>query len=146
MPLIVRWPGRVKAGSTSDFVTGFEDWLPTLVDLAGVKANVPAEVDGVSLKATLLGQKQAPRPFLYREFPSYGGQQAVWMGRWKGIRQNMAKRNNRTPLKIELYDLHADASESRDVAAEHPEVVAQIRKLMAEQHTPSELFPIKVID
>ena len=146
VPLIVRWPGRVKAGSTSDFVTGFEDWLPTLVDLAGVKANVPAEVDGVSLKATLLGQKQAPRPFLYREFPSYGGQQAVWMGRWKGIRQNMAKRNNRTPLKIELYDLHADASESRDVAAEHPEVVAQIRKLMAEQHTPSELFPIKVID
>ncbi|MAG92578.1 MAG: N-acetylgalactosamine-6-sulfatase [Planctomycetaceae bacterium] len=146
VPLIVRWPGRVKAGSTSDFVTGFEDWLPTLVDLAGVNAKVPAEVDGVSLKETLLGNKQAERPFLYREFPSYGGQQAVWMGRWKGIRQNMAKRNNAKPLNIELYDLHADASESRDVAAERPEVVAQIRKLMAEQHTPSELFPIKVID
>ena len=49
-------------------------------------------------------------------------------------------------MKIELYDLNADISESRDVAAEHPDVVAQVRKLMAEQHRPSKLFPIRAID
>ena len=58
----------------------------------------------------------------------------------------MQRKTNPTPLKIELYDLNADISESRDVAAEHPDVVAQVRKLMAEQHRPSKLIPIRAID
>jgi arylsulfatase len=83
---------------------------------------------------------------LYREFTGYGGQQAVWMGRWKGIRQRMLRKNNKNPLKIELYNLKTDISEQSDVAAKHPEVVAQLRKLMTEQHVPSKDFPFKPID
>ena len=146
VPLIVRWPGKVAAGTTSDFRTGLEDWLPTLLDLTGVDVPVPEGVDGISIAPTLLGQSQPERDYLYREFAAYGGQQAVWMGKWKGIRQNMLDRKNPNPLKTELYDLDADISESNDVAADHPEVVAQIEAAMKSAHVPSESFKFAPID
>ena len=146
VPLIVKWPGKVKAGSTSDYRTGFEDWMPTLLDLIGAKTKAPKTIDGISIAPTLLGELQLPRAFLYREFTGYGGQQAVWTGNWKGIRQNLLRKKNKTPLKIQLYDLKNDVSESKDVAAQHPEVVAQIRRHMEAQHTPSKIFPIPAID
>ncbi|HJN81947.1 MAG TPA: sulfatase-like hydrolase/transferase, partial [Verrucomicrobiota bacterium] len=146
VPLIVRWPGKIKAGSTSDVVTGFEDWMPTLLDLIGEKASTPGDADGISIANTLLGKKQRARKFLYREFSGYGGQQAVWAGRWKAVRQNILRKNNKIPLKIELYDIKADISESMDVAAENPKVVARLRKLMTREHTPSEFYPIKPLD
>ena len=146
VPLIVRWPERIAAGSTSDVVTGFEDWMPTLLELIGAKTPMPAGTDGVSIAPTLVGNPQIERPFLYREFTGYGGQQAVWMGKWKGIRQNMLRKKNADPLKIELYDLEADVSESKDVAQANPDVVAKVQTLMQAQHTPSEAFPFPPID
>ncbi|MBQ16605.1 MAG: N-acetylgalactosamine-6-sulfatase [Planctomycetaceae bacterium] len=146
VPLIVRWPGQVKAGSVSNLVTGLEDWVPTLVDIIGSRKPLPEGIDGVSIAPTLLGNNQRPRPFLYREFSGYGGQQAVWMGRWKGVRQKILRRNNPAPLKIELFDLESDVSESRDVAAAHPEIVARIRTLMTREHQPSQAYPIKPLD
>ena len=84
---------------------------------------------------------------MYREFSGYGGQQAVWMGKWKGIRQKMLRKGkNHDPLKIELYDLSKDESESEDLAQKHPEVVKQIKDIMVKEHIPSKEFPIKVID
>ncbi len=146
VPLIVRWPGKVEAGSTNSFMTGLEDWLPTLLAMTGLEEKTPDDIDGISIAATLSSHRQARRPFLYREFSGYGGQQAVWMANWKGIRQNMLRKNNADPLKIELYNLQADIGESKDVAAENPQVVARIRTLMNQQHTPSELFPIRPLD
>lgn len=146
VPLIVRWPGKIKAGSTSNFMTGFEDWMPTLMDLIGAKVSVPRNIDGISIAPTLFGREQPARPLLYREFTGYGGQQAVWVGKWKGIRQNMLRRNNKSPLKVELYDLEADISESRDIADQNPAVVAQIRQLMDREHTPSSIFPFRPLD
>ena len=149
VPLIVRWPGRIKAGSSSDFVTGFEDWIPTLLELAGHKGEEDKELDGISIAPTLLGKKQPEREFLYREFSGYGGQQALWMGKWKGIRQRLLrdkKKSDKEKLRIQLYDMEKDISESEDVAAKNPEVVARIRKLLKQEHTPSEFFPIKPLD
>ncbi len=146
VPLIVKWPGKVKAGSTSDFRTGFEDWMPTLLDLINAKTKAPKTIDGISIAPTLLGKPQPPRAFLYREFTGYGGQQAVWLGHWKGVRQNLLRKNNKTPLKIQLFNLKTDIAESKDVAEQHPEVVAQIRRQMEAQHTPSKIFPIPAID
>ncbi|MGH7960037.1 MAG: sulfatase-like hydrolase/transferase, partial [Opitutaceae bacterium] len=77
VPCIVRWTGKVKPGTTSERVTGFEDWLPTLLELAGAQKSTPADIDGISFAPTLLGRTQPERPFLYRESPSYGGQQCV---------------------------------------------------------------------
>jgi arylsulfatase A-like enzyme len=146
VPLIVKWPGKVKAGSTSDYRTGFEDWMPTLLDLINAKTKAPKTIDGISIAPTLLGEAQPPRAFLYREFTGYGGQQAVWLGHWKGVRQNLLRKNNKTPLKIQLFNLKTDIAESKDVAEQHPEVVAQIRRQMEAQHTPSKIFPIPAID
>lgn len=142
VPTIVRWPGRVKAGSESDFVSGFEDWMPTILDMVGSGKATPSNIDGISLRAMLLGDEQKPRRLLYREFSSYGGQQSVRVGDWKAIRQGMAKGN----LTIELYNMAEDIGEKNDVAEKHPEVVARLAKLMEQEHTPSAIFPLKPID
>ncbi|MBH56619.1 MAG: N-acetylgalactosamine-6-sulfatase [Planctomycetaceae bacterium] len=145
VPLLVRWPKMIKSGASTKVVTGLEDWLPTLLDLIGESAQLPEGVDGVSIAPALRGDRQPQREFLYREFSGYGGQQAVWMGQWKGIRQRML-RNNPNPLKIELYNLRKDPSESKDVAEQYPEIVAQIREIMKREHVPSERFPIGPLD
>ena len=53
---------------------------------------------------------------------------------------------NHDPLKIELYDLDKDVSESKDLASKNPDVVKRLKKLMEEQHVPSKEFPLRVID
>lgn len=141
VPTIVSWPGKVSVGKSAH-VSGFEDWMPTLLELIGAGRAAPKDIDGVSLAPTLLGRKQPPREFLYREFPSYGGQQTVRVDDWKAVRQNMSRGN----LQIELYDLRKDPGERNDVAADHPKVVAQLAKLMEREHTPSKIFPLRPFD
>ena len=142
VPTIVRWPGWVKPGTSSDRVSGFEDWLPTILKLVGAATPVPDDVDGISLAPTLFGQQQPARPFLYREFSGYGGQQTIRVGDWKAVRQNMRRGN----LEIELYNLATDIGEQKNVAAQHPKIVAELRQLMQREHTPSALFPLRPID
>jgi arylsulfatase A len=143
VPAIVRWKGKVPAGLVSERVTGFEDWLPTLLDLAGAKEAIPPAIDGLSFAPTLLGHGQEPRPFLYREFPGYGGQQSIRVGDWKGVRQGLEKPG---PMPLALYDLKDDVGETRDVAAAHPDVVARMEALLAREHQPSAAFPIPALD
>ena len=141
---IVRWKGHIAPATTTDRVTGFEDWMPTLLELTGATASIPAGIDGISFAPTLLGKKQDPRPFLYRESPGYGGQQCVRFGKWKGIRQNLNKEGQK--LVTELYDLETDPAETKDVAGANPDVVASLDKIMKEQHVKSELFPTRGLD
>jgi arylsulfatase A-like enzyme len=146
-PLLVRWKGHVPAGSSSDFVSGFEDWFPTLLELCGAKNSVPKGLDGISMAPTLLGQKQEPRPFLYREFHGYGGQQAVRAGDWKLLHRDLlgTKKKPANPT-TELYNLATDPSEKENVAAAHPEIVAKLQTIMDEQHIPSAQFPFPSLD
>jgi arylsulfatase len=146
VPMIARWPGKIEPGQVTDHVSAFWDVMPTVAELTGTKP--PEGIDGISFAPTLMGrpQEQAKHEFLYWEFPGYGGQQALRMGPWKAVRQNMLRRNNPDPLKIELYHLEDDVSEANDLATEHPEVVAKMRTIMAEQHAPSSLFPIAPLD
>lgn len=148
VPTIVRWKGRIPAGTESTRVTGFEDWLPTLLELIGAKDATPKNIDGISFVPTLLGKAQEPRSFLYREFPSYGGQQSVRAGDWKAVRQNLNPRptGNFIPGPVELYDLKDDPSETKDVAKAHPDVVMKLSKLLADQHVKSDVFPIRALD
>ncbi len=142
VPTMVRWPGKIAAGSESDRISGFEDWMPTLLDLAGHVEVTPNNIDGISFAPTLLGRTQAAKPFLYREFAGYGGQQSIRVGDWKAVRQNMAKGN----LEIELYNIADDISEQKNVADLHPDVVAKLAKLMEDVRTPSLDFPLIPLD
>jgi arylsulfatase A-like enzyme len=148
VPCIVRWKGRIAPGTESDRVTGFEDWLPTLLELIGARDLTPAKLDGISFAPTLLGKRQEPRPFLYREIPETGGQQCVRAGNWKAVRQRLNPGPNAKldPGPIELYELDRDPSETTDVAAEHPDVVARLARLLKEQHVKSEVFPMRALD
>ncbi len=152
VPSLVRWSGKIAPGSVSARVTGFEDWLPTLLELAGAKDAIPPGRDGISFAPTLLGEKQPERPFLYRESPGYGGQQCVRVGDWKAIRLNLnlapnsKKKQGTGSTAIELYNLKDDPAETTNVAAQHPEIVAKLAAIMKREHVPTKLWPNRVLD
>jgi len=127
VPLIGRWPGKIKPGSTSDHVCAFWDFFPTFAELAGAES--PKNLDGISFAPTLLGKPQKEHEFLYWEMGRGPGlNQAVRMGDWKAIRHKLKG-------PIELYNLSTDLSEKKNVASEHPDIVEKITKLMSSEHT-----------
>jgi arylsulfatase A-like enzyme len=131
-PMLVRWPGHIKAGSTSDILTTFMDFLPTAADLAGVAK--PAGIDGLSILPTLLGQEQqAKHESLYFEIYEPYFQQSVRLGDWKGYRLG-------TKAPLELYDLKLDPKEQHDISAQHPDIVKKLEAILAAEHTPSKRF------
>ena len=143
VPTVVAGPGITQG--ESDTLSGFEDWTPTLVAIAG--GDVPDDVDGVSLVPTLTGQPQPSRGPMYREFPSYGGQQAVWDGDWKLYRGDLnRKARQNAPLEWELYDLSSDPNESDDVAGAHPDVVERLAAFAESAREPSSVFPFPALD
>ena len=136
VPFIARWPGKAPAGeSTSEIVT-FWDMLPTFAALAG--ADAPPGIDGIPVVDALAGGKIAkPHEYLYWDYGHCRDRydQAVRLGRWKGIRHG-----ENGP--IQLYDLETDLGEEHDVADRHPEAVQRIRAIMEEAVTPSPRYPV----
>lgn len=141
VPMIASWPGKIPAGTTSDLLCAFWDIMPTMCDLAGVKA---PETDGISILPTLLGKnrKQKKHEYLYWEYPEAGGQKAVRMGKWKAFVKNIRKGGR----KIELYDLESDPREQHDVAEQHPKVVEKVLEIFRTEHVDAEIdafnFPV----
>ncbi|WP_269522384.1 arylsulfatase [Coraliomargarita parva] len=131
-PTIAYWPGHVRAGSVSDHLSAFWDLLPTLSELTGEP--IQGETDGISILPTLLGDEQDQKEHAYLYWELYEGSpnQAIRIGKWKGI---VADRREGT--NIELYDLTADVSEQADVASTHPDVVDQIDKALKQAHVPN---------
>ena len=138
VPMIARWPGRVEPGSESDHVWGFQDVLPTAVELAGGAA--PEMTDGISVVPTLLGQgSQRQHEYLYWELPRYSADsgdfidetpsQALRMGRWKAVRP-------KPDGELELYDLETDLGETEDLAADRPDIVTQAEQLLSTARVP----------
>lgn len=148
VPTIVRWKGRIAAGSKSDYVSGFEDWLPTIMELTGAKNRVGEKLDGINIAPVLFGKSLPERDFLYREFPAYGGQQSLRMGPWKAVRTDLSgtKQKPAGSGRIELYNLRDDPKESRDLAAEHPGQVEKMAAIMRREHTPSPIFMFARLD
>jgi arylsulfatase A-like enzyme len=139
VPMLARWPEKIKAGSKTNHISAFWDFLPTCCELAGIEA--PKDIDGISLLPTLLGQsqKQKKHEFLYWEFHEQGKKQAVRIDDWKGIRLNVAK-NPDGP--IELYNLKADIDEQKNIATEHTEVTEKIKEFLKAARMPSDHWPL----
>ena len=137
VPLLARWPGTIPPGGSTAHPAALWDLLPTLAEVAG--ATPPKGIDGVSLVPTLLGRPGQPaQPSLYWEFHERGGKQAVRRDNWKAVRLNVIEEPN---AAIELYDLATDAAEERNVAARNPEIVAEMKRIMARERWDSEVFP-----
>jgi arylsulfatase len=146
VPAVAVWPGRIPAGRTLDAPTGFEDWLPTLLDLAGLRDRIPQGVDGVSLTAALGGDAAAdPHRALYRELTE-GRWQAAIAGTWKAIRRATGPKRPAVAGPTELYDLATDPAEAHDVAAAHPEVVERMEAIFAREHRPDPAWPLPFAD
>ena len=114
-------------------------------DGRGYRMRVPAGLDGLSFAPSLYrGAGRKPRhDRLYMEYKDYGGQQMAMWGDWKGVRQGVLK-NPAAP--IELYDLTADPGETRDLAADKPDIVRRLAEIMKAEHKPSTVFPFPGLD
>ena len=122
-PLLARWPGTIEAGTVSDHISSFQDFVPTIAAL--LNQPVPRSVDGISMLPTLRGQPlaQPSHPFLYWEFCQGAEQQlfsqAVRSGEWKAYHE--------VGKPMELYHLRSDPFEEHDLAGEHPEMIRLMR-------------------
>ncbi len=122
VPFFVRWPaGGIGGGRDIDELVMHVDLLPTFIDLCGLKAPAGVTFDGLSV-ATLLWGSREPLPdrthfIQYRQdtTPPDQWDSAVMTRRWRLVHGR------------ELYDIKADPGQQQDVAAEHPETVAQLR-------------------
>ncbi len=133
--MIVKWKGKVKAGVATDQPFAFWDMLPTLLHVA--KLPTPRETDGISLMPTLIGLPQKQQhDFLYWEVHETGSQQAVRQGDWKAVRTAPGK-------PLELYNLKNDKGETRNVAAQHPDVVKRIEGHLSTARVKSTYWPLR---
>lgn len=139
-PMIAHWPGRIPAGTVSDAVWYYADFLPTVAEVAGIDA--PDDVDGVSILPVLLGEsRDVGERFLYWERFGGGFKQAVRWKNWKAVRNPSPKLLDEP---LELYDLDNDIGEENDVAEAHPDVIAEIEHFMKDARTDSHNWPIGV--
>lgn len=133
VPMLVRWPKHIKAGTTNEVPVALWDWFATAAELAGVKT--PPASDGWSLVPILLGRtNQLGRDFLYWESHASGFQQAIRVSDWKGIRPAPG-------APLELFHLVRDPGETRNVAADFPTVVKHLEALLKSARTESSVWP-----
>ncbi|HUE81280.1 MAG TPA: arylsulfatase [Pyrinomonadaceae bacterium] len=134
VPMIARWPVKIKAGQVSDHLWTQWDFLPTAAAIAGLKP--PTGINGFAMLTALTGGKQPNHKHLYFEFHEPSFAQAVRMGRWKAVR-----RGANGP--VELYDLHTDIGETRDLAGKNLKLISQMIEIMNREHVESEHWPVK---
>ncbi len=130
-PMIVVWPGHVKAGSKSDAIVQSVDFHPTLLAMAGLKAQPEQKFDGINIVPALQG-KSLSREAIFCHFPHYtpaaGNIPGSWVrkGDWKLLRVWCDGPNQSD--RFELYNLKDDISETRDLSERYP---ARVRELSA---------------
>ncbi len=126
-PMIVKWPGHVRPGSTCSAPVQSIDFFPTLLEVAGVK--LPGKVDGENLVPLLEQSGTVGRAAFYWHYPHYwngtavrpGG--AVRAGDWKLIEYY-------EDMRVELFNLKDDLGETHDLAAAHPNEAARLRAML----------------
>lgn len=129
VPFAARWPGKIQAGSSSNYLGYFPDLLPTIAEVAGCQP--PGDIDGISFLPELVGEqaagkKQQQHDYLYWEI---GGWIAVRQRNWRAVKPPAGK-------TWELYDLTSDPSEASNIAAQQPELLAKLVAIADKAHTP----------
>lgn len=136
-PMIVSWEGHTPKGVDSDLMCTFWDMMPTFRRILDPAADIEG-MDGMDLLPTLDGKgEQSQHDFLYFELAESKAQ-ASRQGPWKLIHLGIGTDNER----YELYNLDSDPAEEHDVLADNPEIVSQLKEIMAREHVPSHIFPL----
>ncbi len=128
VPLMVRWPGRIQAGSTSDAVVGPIDLYPTILDAIGLKRSPDQIIDGESYLPVLTQKRGLQRDAYFTWFPHLIPAVSVRQGDWKLIRRFQPHRDY--PYIHELYNLKTDIGETKNLAASMPEKVNDLNALI----------------
>ena len=144
VPMIAKWPGKIEAGSVSDYLWAAWDLMPTVAELAGAESIVPDYIDGISAVPVLMGQVMERPNEIYYENNGETGQVQVFgdmgvsvrKGRWKAI-TNVSLLDD-----LELYDLDQDPRETKNLAYEYPEKVRELKKIIIESRTNSKDWPL----
>lgn len=117
-PTIAWWPGVIPAGSVCDDLAATIDLMPTLAKLSGGKVPTDRVIDGKDIGGLLRGEPSGKSPH-DRYFYQQGGKlRAVRSGPWKLF------------VSGELYNLHNDLGEKKNVAAKHPDLVAKLQRML----------------
>jgi len=129
-PMIIRWPGTTKPGSTCGEPVVSTDFYPTMLEMAGLPLRPKQHVDGVSLKPLLTGEAESlGREAVYFHYPHYhhinsmGPAGAVRMGDWKLVERY-------ENMKVELFNLREDIGEQHNLSQSKPKLTAKLRKML----------------
>ena len=127
-PMIIKWPGVTKPGSTCSVPVISNDFYPTILDMADIKKMPNQHRGGISLAPVLKGEDSLDREAIFWHYPHYHGSghkpsAAVRAGDYKLIEFFEEE-------KLELYNLKDDIGERNDLAAKMPKKVAELTKLM----------------
>ena len=139
-PCIIVWPGKTKPGTVNDSLFQSTDFYPTLLAMCGLKPHADVKLDGFDQSRTLLGEP-SPRDRVFCHFPHGSPNQAVNIpgflpgtyvrkGDWKLIR--FYADNDDGSDRFELFDLKNDIGESKNLAAEKPEIVRELNALISD--------------
>lgn len=125
VPMLIKWPGVTDGQQVCDIPVSSVDFVPTILDMVGVEALMPANVDGESLTPLLAEQGAPAREALYWHYPHYSNQGgrpggAIREGRYKLI-------ENYEDGSLELYDLENDLGEKNNLASDMPDLAASLQ-------------------
>lgn len=139
LPCIVRWPGRIPAGRTSDAIFSTIDFMPTFASLAGYTVPSDRHIDGINQTELLLGTHESGRDHFY--FQGAG----IRLGKWKYLKPDAffhgyAVEDDRKKVD-ELYDLENDIGERINLASKYPKKVTELKELMLSVEQSDRLRP-----
>ncbi|NKI27466.1 arylsulfatase [Arenibacter sp. 6A1] len=149
VPMIAKWPEKIKPNTVSDYIGYFPDFMPTFAEIAYKENLVPQKIDGISFVDALMGKDniQKQHEYLYWELPDYVEKgttyeihktrlrQAIRFGKWKVVREDIND-------PIELYNLNEDIGEQNNLAENHPDVVAKALEILKEAHLEPKALPL----
>jgi arylsulfatase A-like enzyme len=123
--MIVKWPGVVRSGTTSDQPVTSTDFYPTILEMAGLPARSAQHLDGVSLGSILRQSGPLTRNALYWHYPHYSNQGGFPGGAIRVGSEKLIERFE--DGRVHLYDLARDPGEREDLASRQPARVAALR-------------------
>lgn len=127
---VVRWPGRIPAGTSSGRLAASIDWLPTFAKLAGTKPPQDRIIDGRDIWPLLADEADAESPHESFYYYFRRNLECVRSGQWKlRVLKHRQNPDSSKPFAPQLFDLKADIGETTDVAAQHPEIVKRLLAL-----------------